>query len=167
MVSKAEKFGGALGKAVRRTAARAMEEKKPPERAIMKIDGGCHCGNIRYEAEVDPGTASMCHCTDCQMLSGGAFRAIVQATSATFKMTGTPTIYLKTGDSGNVREQAFCPRCGSSIYSTAPGAGPKIYSIRLGTARQRAQLKPSRQIWTRSHLPWVFDIEAIPQIEKQ
>ena len=32
----------------------------------MKIDGGCHCGYIAYEAEADPANAMICHCTDCQ-----------------------------------------------------------------------------------------------------
>ena len=37
----------------------------------MKIDGGCHCGYITYEAEADPANAMICHCTDCQTLSFG------------------------------------------------------------------------------------------------
>ena len=40
----------------------------------MKIDGGCHCGYITYTAEIDPETSGLCHCTDCQTLSGSAFR---------------------------------------------------------------------------------------------
>lgn len=36
----------------------------------MKIDGGCHCGAITYEAEIDPNSVAVCHCTDCQTLSG-------------------------------------------------------------------------------------------------
>jgi len=40
----------------------------------MKIDGGCLCGHITYEAEIDPAQVSICHCTDCQTLSGSAFR---------------------------------------------------------------------------------------------
>lgn len=44
----------------------------------MKITGGCHCGAIRYEAEVDPATAGICHCTDCQVLSGTAFRVSIR-----------------------------------------------------------------------------------------
>jgi hypothetical protein len=39
----------------------------------MKIDGGCHCGYITYEAEADPEKTTICHCTDCQRLSGSAF----------------------------------------------------------------------------------------------
>ena len=42
----------------------------------MKIDGGCHCGYIAYEAEVDPDKVRICHCTDCQTLSGSAFRTV-------------------------------------------------------------------------------------------
>ena len=30
----------------------------------MKIDGGCHCGYITYEAEADPQKAFICQCTD-------------------------------------------------------------------------------------------------------
>ena len=36
----------------------------------MKIDGRCHCGCITYEAEIDPDKVMICHCTDCQTLSG-------------------------------------------------------------------------------------------------
>jgi hypothetical protein len=45
----------------------------------MHIDGACHCGKITYEAEVDPEAVGICHCTDCQTLSGTAFRTVVMA----------------------------------------------------------------------------------------
>ena len=40
----------------------------------MKIDGECLCGDVAYEAEIDPENVGLCHCTDCQTLSGSAFR---------------------------------------------------------------------------------------------
>src|SRR5215813_10282805 len=87
----------------------------------MKIDGGCHCGYIRVEGEADPEKTTVCHCTDCQVGTGSAFRLNVPAPGATFRITGQPATYLKTtAESGNPRLQAFCPRCGSPIYSTAP-----------------------------------------------
>ena len=49
--------------------------------ARMKIDGACHCGRISYEAEIDPADVTICHCTDCQTLSGSAFRTVVPARS--------------------------------------------------------------------------------------
>ena len=124
----------------------------------MKIDGGCHCGYITYEGEADPGTATICHCADCQMLSGTAFRTALPVPSEKFRIvTGEPTIYVKTAESGNKRQQAFCPRCGSPIYSTTPGEGPKqAYMVRVGVLRERDQLTPKVQNWTRSARPWVF-----------
>ena len=63
----------------------------------MKIDGGCHCGYITYEAEADPEKTTICHCTDCQHLSGSAFRTVVRVAGDTFKIiAGEPTIYVKT-----------------------------------------------------------------------
>ena len=128
----------------------------------MHIDGSCHCGYITYSAEVDPATVGICHCTDCQALSGSAFRTVVPASREHFKLlSGEPTIYIKTtADSGNKRAQAFCPRCGSPIYATSP-VDPQVYGLRTGTARQRAELKPVKQIWCGSAQPWAMNLDAI------
>jgi hypothetical protein len=132
----------------------------------MKIDGGCHCGNITYEAEVDPEKAAICHCTDCQSLSGAAFRTVVISLLDAFTLlSGDPKMYAKTGDSGAKRIQAFCSDCGSQIYATSVGDGPKIYGIRLGTVRQRDELPPKRQFWHRSAQKWLADLGAIPSID--
>jgi len=134
----------------------------------MKIDGSCHCGFIKYEAEVDPEKILICHCTDCQRLSASAFRTVASVDDTSFKLiSGKPKIYVKIGDSGNKREQAFCPECGSGLYSTSVGDGPKVYNIRLGTATQRDQLVPKRQIWASSALSWLPEMDSIPKVDKQ
>ena len=120
----------------------------------MHITGGCHCGNITYEAEIDPEMVSICHCSDCQKLSGSAFRVVAFAKAEDFHLHGTPTIYIKTAESGNQRAQAFCPQCGSALYASAPDNSPN-YGIRLGTCDQRAELVPKRQVWHQSALPWL------------
>ena len=131
----------------------------------MKVEGGCHCGAIAYEAEVDPNAARICHCTDCQTLTGSAFRVNVSAPAATFKLLrGTPRIYIKTADSGNKRAHAFCADCGGPIYAAAP-ANTTSYSLRVGALKQRAQIgKPTQQIFCRSALPWTTELGGI---EKQ
>ena len=88
----------------------------------MKIDGSCHCGRISFEAEIDPATVVICHCTDCQTLSGSAFRVVVPAKEGTFVLlSGEPKVYVKVGESKNRREQTFCADCGTLIYSAPPG----------------------------------------------
>ena len=135
----------------------------------MKIDGACSCGNIRIEGEADPNTVSVCHCTDCQTASGSAFRVSMPVKGDVFKVSGKPTIYIKTtAESGNPRAQAFCPTCGASLYSTTPGEGPQaMYIVRVGILRQRDQLTPKRQIWWRSARDWVSGLDGIRKLEKQ
>jgi len=128
----------------------------------MRIDGGCFCGAIAYEATVDPEQTSICHCTDCQRLTGTAFRVTVPAREENYRITkGTPKVYVKTAESGARRAQAFCAECGSHLYATSAGEGPKVYGIRAGTARQREQLVPRREIWHRSALPWLPRFESV------
>src|SRR5262245_46377981 len=104
----------------------------------MKVEGACHCGSIRYEAEVDAAKVVICHCTDCQTLSGSAFRTVVPTEEGTFRLlAGAPRVYVKTGESGNRREQAFCPECGTPIYSGPDGGGGKVVGLRVGTIHQR------------------------------
>jgi len=135
----------------------------------MKIDGSCSCGNIKIEGEADPDKDSVCHCTDCQSASGTAFRVSIPVSGATFKMTGQPTIFIKTtAESGNPRVQAFCPKCGSPIYSTTPGEGQQaMYIVRVGILSQRDRLMPKRQIWWRSARDWVTGLDRIAKVEKQ
>lgn len=134
----------------------------------MKIDGGCHCGAIAYEAEIDPDMVSICHCTDCQTLSGTAFRVVIFTPADNFRLTrGMPKTYVKIAESGNRRAQAFCAECGTPIYATsADGTPPAAYGIRVGTARQRDQLRPKRQIWHRSAVAWLPDMEGLATKEK-
>jgi hypothetical protein len=134
----------------------------------MKIDGGCHCGYITYEAEVDPDNVIVCHCTDCQTLSGSAYRTVAFVREGSFKLlSGEMKTYIKIADSGNERAQTFCPECGSPIYAASVGEGPQRLGIRVGTARQRAELRPAKQYWCRSARDWVADLGAVPKVEKQ
>jgi hypothetical protein len=135
----------------------------------MKIDGGCHCGAITYEAEIDPESVGICHCTDCQTMSGSAFRLGVVAKEGSFKLlSGQPKIYEKTtAESGNHRALAFCPDCGTHLYSAPHEGAPGVYRIRVATARQRDRLPPKSQSWVRSAQSWVTDLGSIKSFEKQ
>ncbi len=128
----------------------------------MKIDGQCHCGRVRYVATVDPNNASVCHCTDCQAISGSAFRTTLRVPDSDLEMTGKTKTYNKIAASGNERALVFCPECGTQMCGMPVGDGPKLISLRLGTCNQRAELPPKRQIWCRSAMPWVNDLATVP-----
>jgi hypothetical protein len=135
----------------------------------MKVNGACHCKRVTYEAEVDPERSSICHCTDCQALTGGAYRTSVPTLPGTFRLlSGTPTVYLKTtADSGAKRRHAFCPNCGSPVWVHADEDNPPFRTLRVGGLAQREQLAPRRQTWCQSALSWSQDIHALPASAKQ
>jgi hypothetical protein len=134
----------------------------------MKIDGRCHCRHITYEADIDPDKILICHCTDCQTLSDSAFRVVAYTREDAFRLlSGELKIYVKTSGSGNKRPQSFCPECGTPIWATAVGAGLKVYSLPVGSIRQRDQISPNVQVWSRSAQPWVTHIGSMRKIEKQ
>jgi len=134
----------------------------------MKVRGRCHCGEITYEADVEPGSVNVCHCRDCQMLTGSAFRANIAAPADRFRLlTGKPREYVKVADSGARRVHAFCATCGSPVYSCAP-QDPKTYSLRLGALSDGDALgHPAREIWTKRRFSWMPKLEGSAQIGGQ
>jgi hypothetical protein len=126
----------------------------------MHINGACHCGSISFSAEIDPSRVMLCHCTDCQVLSGSPFRAVVAAPIEGFVLHGTPKSYVKVAQSGNRRAQVFCPDCGTPLFATAPENATSVI-IRLGCVEQRAQLKPAVQIWQHSAMPWLSGLSSV------
>ena len=126
----------------------------------MHIDGACHCGRISFTAQIDPARVMVCHCSDCQVLSGAPFRAVVAVPIERFAVRGEPRQYVKVAASGNRRAQVFCPDCGTPLYATAP-ENPTSVIVRLGCVSQRALLKPAVQI--RAHRPSMASCRPRPE----
>jgi hypothetical protein len=129
----------------------------------MRIDGRCHCGAISYEAEVNPENVVICHCTDCQTISGAPYRVNVPVMLSKFHVLGAPKPYRKVGDSGNVVVTNFCSECGTALYSHR-GEAPTFVFLRVGSVRQRADLSPKAQGFCQSAMPWAMDIRDVRQI---
>jgi hypothetical protein len=119
----------------------------------MEIDGQCHCGRVTYRAEIDPAKVSICHCTDCQNLTGSAYRVTVICSAEQIRMTGAPAkIYAKTGDNGRTRFQHFCEGCGSPLFTSGKGgrttgasAGAASASAISSSPRGKSGVSPPRR----------------------
>jgi hypothetical protein len=132
----------------------------------MKIHASCHCGAIAYDAEIDLARVVICHCTDCQKLTGSAFRVSVGTTVDRFSLSGDPATYVKTSDGGARRAQAFCPNCGSPMFTYDVDA-PHRLGLRVGCIEQRHELRPSKQIWCRSALDWILELGELPSSPRE
>ena len=135
----------------------------------MEISGACFCGSIQYEASIDAGRIGMCHCRDCQIFSGSAFRMSGIVDPESFKFTkGHPKQFEKLAGSGKKRSMAFCGECGTHLCSLPDetGADAGFVSIRLATSDQFSQLTPKFEIFCDSRVDWLSDVDGATQIAR-
>ncbi len=135
----------------------------------MDITGGCYCGELKYEATINSMLVSVCHCRDCQLFSGSAFRTASPIPPADFRITqGQPKLFKKVADSGNTRHAAFCGTCGSHIctFPDDPGAEGAFVSLRWSTADQFERLEPKVEIFCDARAVWLGDIEGATQFSR-
>ncbi len=128
----------------------------------MRIDGKCHCGGISFEADIDPARVVICHCTDCQTISGAPYRVNVPVMASRIHLDGSPTPYRKVGDSGRAVVTNFCGVCGTSLFSHRADDPDHVF-LRIGCVTQRADLPPMVQGFCRSAMPWALDIREVPE----
>lgn len=142
-------------------------------KGLMNITGSCFCGAVSYEAELDEGRVGICHCRDCQIFSGSAFRMASLTEPEAFRFTkGEPKYYNKRADSGAVRRLAFCGNCGThlcslpSLQSPDTDAPSAYVSIRLATAREFPELRPEIEVFCDSRVPWLAPLEGSTQFPR-
>lgn len=118
------------------------------------ITGGCLCGKIRYSINQPVQNIIACHCNHCQKASGSGMshNTVVSANAFTI-LSGHPKIYADTADSGNTLYRAFCPDCGSPIYSQREKT-PEMMVVKVGTLDDSSAMKVAMNIWTKRARPW-------------
>ena len=77
--------------------------------------GGCHCGAVRFEVELDLATGTMCNCTICTKL--GTVGANVKP--AAFRLVSGEADLSSYEWGHRVARRRFCTHCGAHCF----GAG--------------------------------------------
>ncbi len=94
------------------------------------LTGRCNCGRVEIRITGKVGPLVYCHCTRCQRASGSAFSANVDVRTRYLNADAIRAAVTEWPSSPGVW-RAFCPRCGSPVYSRRDHA-PDILRIRLG-----------------------------------
>ena len=130
------------------------------------ITGGCLCGEIRYECEREPVSSLICHCTDCQQFSGSVFATALIFRKEYFRiLSGTPTKFAVTAESGYKNEREFCSKCGASLFEVLEKR-PDFIAVAVGSLDDKSVFKPARHIWTKSQIEAIKVIDDLPKFEK-
>jgi hypothetical protein len=121
-------------------------------------EGGCTCGQVRYEIVSNPLIVHCCHCRQCQRLTGTAFalNALFEAEHVKH-IQGEVTEYTVPSPSGEGQKITRCAECKVAVWSNYHMGGIKdlIRFVRVGTLDNPDRLPPDIHIFTSSKQPWV------------
>jgi hypothetical protein len=119
------------------------------------IEGGCQCGDVRYRVTGAPLAVYICHCRDCQRLSGAAFSMSMPiARDRVELLQGELSAFDKAADSGRVVRMLGCARCGIKVWNE-PLSAPDMLVLKPGSLDDPGWAVPVGNIWTESRMPWV------------
>lgn len=98
----------------------------------MKVQGGCYCGAVRYQAEGEPIVKAQCHCRECQYLTGGAPNVFMAMPEAGFGYTKGEATKFSRSDLEMPVTREFCPTCGTHLLTRSP-ARPGAVILKVGS----------------------------------
>jgi hypothetical protein len=124
----------------------------------MPIEGGCHCGAIRYALSAKPTASMICHCRTCRAVSGGVAIAWISIAPDRFEfIRGKPKHYVS---SDNVLRQ-FCSRCGAQL-TYARTDEPDNIDITTTTLDDPEAFPPAHHSWASHDLAWLKFADGLP-----
>lgn len=130
---------------------------------MTKIEGGCRCGAVRYEAEGAAAHHAICHCRDCQMASGAPMLAWLAMPAEGFRVTkGDPVRY--NAPSGSMR--AFCGTCGTPLFFINEAVLPGIVDIQSVTLDTPDNHLPQAQIQWAERRAYVDSLADLPTFDR-
>jgi hypothetical protein len=131
----------------------------------MKLEDGCYCGAVRYQAEGKPMLRAQCHCRECQYFSGGSPNMFLLMPPDGFSYTkGTPKKYMREDLEGAVTRE-FCAECGTHLI-TRPRSVPGLV-LKVGTLDDPTLFgNPKIAIYTVDKQPFHQIPEGMPSFER-
>jgi len=124
--------------------------------------GGCHCGAVRFEAEIDLAKpVTRCNCSICQKIgnTGTTVAPSELRQTAGAEVTGE---YRVTPDSPNFR--VFCTRCGVQCFGRGdvPALGGAFASVNVNCLDHVDLSKLTILHWDGRHDNWMAGTRAEP-----
>lgn len=129
----------------------------------MAMTGRCLCGAVSYEATAQPLFGGNCYCNDCRKTTS-SHSAVVALPEGGVTFSGELRSYTKMGDSGQPVVRAFCPICGTALYSKGE-SNKGVIMLKAGTLDDVESFKPMASIYTSRAPSWdqpPKDVPAFP-----
>lgn len=125
----------------------------------LPLEGGCHCGALRYRVSITPSDTGYCHCRICQRTTGSPVAAWALVPVAGFAMLKGQAVVYKSSAWG---ERHFCGTCGAQILYQER-RNPAGVSLNVATLDDPAALPPRSHIYTDSQIAWLHFGDDLPR----
>ena len=124
------------------------------------VDGGCHCGAIRYEAQGSPIYVPYCHCSSCRKTTGAPVVLFVMFGADQVRFTkGERKIYASSPGVG----RGFCPNCGTSLTYEGDWGGRQIVEVYISTLDNPERFSPDRHAFYGERIGWFDVADTLPR----
>ncbi len=128
------------------------------------IEGGCHCGAVRYTVIAHPTRHALCHCTDCRRSSGAPAVAWAIFKRDDVQLTkGQP----KVRSSSEHGRRSFCGACGTGLLYENDLILPGLIDVQSATLDDPGAIAaPDVQVQLADRIGWMVAVQAIPGFER-
>jgi len=119
---------------------------------IQKVTGGCLCGAVRYAVSGPFTGFYLCHCKQCQKLTGSAFASNISAHPQTIEwLEGAQHVSAYQHPTREF-SRAFCCLCGSALPFVNKSGTSLI--IPAGSLDEQPAIEPQANIFSAEEARW-------------
>jgi hypothetical protein len=138
----------------------AQTPEQQPNANPKTYAGGCHCGAIRFEAELDPSTGTKCNCSMC---TKKAFFGVVVKPSS-FRLVSGGGNLADYQFNTKMMHHLFCTRCGVHAFGRGnlEQLGGEYYSVNLNCIDELDLSTLKAMYWDGRHDNWQAGPAAQP-----
>jgi hypothetical protein len=131
------------------------------ESNVRTYQGGCHCGAVRFEADLDLGKPmGMCNCTLCTKV--GAVGVIIKP--AAFRLLKGADALSEYKLSLAPNRRVFCRHCGIQMFGDGdiPQIGGAFCSVNVNCLDEVELADLKIEYWDGRHNNWMAGTRAVP-----
>ena len=129
----------------------------------MSLEGGCHCGAIRYAIEGEAITHLLCHCADCRRHAGAP---MVGWTAYPAEALAVKKGVTKTYRSSEQGSREFCADCGTGLFYRNALLLPGIVDVQSATLDNPDAVPAEMHIQVAERIGWMRTVHLLPECER-